>query len=235
MNYSNIEELKMTQLKEISKALHIKYTGTKEKMIPLIRTERTKLYEKIGKLGEPGRDAQTYEVKFNGCDETYAMKQFKLRKSPNRILKEVELQNRLAEFGICPKIIDFETTGTMKYIVMDKLDRHLIEVGGVKKITIDQQKQLYKIYQELDKAGVFHGDANPLNYMLKDEKLYVIDFGMSKEIQPSLVKQLGTEHPNSEIMTIGMILKLKLLGYPEKSYSFLLKQIPRARRESIGL
>ena len=77
------------------------------------------------------------------------------------------------------------------------------------------QKQIISIYKKLDRAQVFHGDANLLNYMCKGRKLYIIDFGMAKQITPNLIKKLGTETPNMHIMTLGLALKLRDLKYPK--------------------
>ena len=89
---------------------------------------------------------------------------------------------------------------------MEKLDIHLIDLikeqnGDLK---IYQQKDILNIYKKLDKAKVFHADSNILNYMYdKDKKLYIIDFGMSKYIDEKLIKKLGTEEPNINLMTLG--------------------------------
>ena len=118
---------------------------------------------------------------------------------------------------------------------MEKLDKHLIDITGEKKISLDHQKQLVKLYKKLDDIGIFHGDANPLNYMTKGKKLYVIDFGMSKEITPQLLKQLKTNHPNVRLMTLAMALKLKSMDYPKESYEYLIEQLTSEQREQFGL
>jgi hypothetical protein len=61
--------------------------------------------------------------------------------------------------------------------------------------------------------------------MYKDKKLYIIDFGMSKEIDEKLIKKLGTKTPNLDLMTLGFILKLKEFKCPFSSYSYLIKHI----------
>jgi hypothetical protein len=89
-------------------------------------------------------------------------------------------------------------------------------------ITEIQQKQIIKIFKLLDKAKVFHGDSNILNYMFKGKKLYIIDFGMSQLIDEKLIKKLGIDTPNLTLMNLGFILKLKELSCPSSSYSYLL-------------
>ena len=235
MDYSNIDSWNVKELKEEAYQLKLKWTGAKTDMIASIRSERDKLYEKLEKLGDPGKDAITYAVKVKGSSRLYAMKLFKPRKVASRILREAEFQRRLASYGVCPKIIDVETTLKNKYIVMEKLDKHLIDITGEKEISLDHQKQLVKLYKKLDDIGIFHGDANPLNYMTKGKKLYVIDFGMSKEITPQLLKQLKTNHPNLRLMTLAMSLKLKSMDYPKESYEYLVEQLTSEQREQFDL
>jgi tRNA A-37 threonylcarbamoyl transferase component Bud32 len=238
MDYSTIDLMTTKELKDIAFNLKIKYSGSKIEMINLIRAGRDILYERHEQLGDSGKDATTFLVKVKNDDDTeskYAMKTFKVRKSPERILKEAEIQKKLSQHGICPVVIDVETTLKNKYIVMEKLDRHLIDVNGEKKIPLSFQKQLVKIYKTMDELGIFHGDANPLNYMIKKSKLYVIDFGMSKEINPVLIKKLKTDKPNLHIMTLGMILKLKNMQYPIESYKYLVTQLTDDQRRDFDL
>ena len=57
--------------------------------------------------------------------------------------------------------------------------------------------------------------------MLKDNNIYIIDFGFSKEINSKLIRKLGTDSPNLRIMTLGFILKLKELNCNPLSWSLL--------------
>ena len=115
---------------------------------------------------------------------------------------------------------------------MEKMDKHLLELikeqEGI--LSKQQQKQIISIYKKLDKAGVFHGDANLLNYMYKSNKLYIIDFGMAKEITTALVKKLGTETPNMQIMTLGLALKLREMKCPHQSYEYIINHLSHEQR-----
>ena len=72
------------------------------------------------------------------------------------------------------------------------MDSHLIDSMKKKNgyLTRKQQEDLVKIYKKLDDTGVFHGDSNILNYMYKDRRLHIIDFGMSSPIDKKLIKKL---------------------------------------------
>mgnify|MGYP002142260951 CR=1 FL=1 len=150
---------------------------------------------------------------------------FKKTKSSDRIKREAILQDMAAEYGIAPKIIDVDLEN--KYIVMEKMDKHLTDVISKQEgdITESQQKQIIKIFKSLDKAKVFHNDANILNYMFRKQKLFIIDFGISQEIDDKLIKKLGTNTPNIERMTLGFIITLKKQNCKTSSYSHLIKYI----------
>ena len=214
---------KIELIKEISQAFKEYETYKKDKL------DR---YTRIRLLGN-GKEGTTYLVETNGKE--YAMKTFRKQKSSNTLRKEAELQNMAAEMGVSPRVVDVDTVS--KYIVMEKLDRHLYDVLKKNKGVMSQniQKQIITIFRKLDTAGVFHGDANLLNYMFKGRDLYIIDFGMAKEITNRLVSKLGTHMPNLHIMTLGLVLKLKEIGAPQSSYSYLVKYLSEEQRSQFRL
>tara|TARA_Y100000389_G_scaffold181861_1_gene197955 strand:- start:2385 stop:3116 length:732 start_codon:yes stop_codon:yes gene_type:complete len=243
MNKFNLDTYSYSELKQLAMDMSIKIRRSKTELIKDITTafkeyedyKRRKIdkYKKIGQLGEKGKEGITYLVQSK--DQEYAMKTFRKMKSSKTLQKEAELQNMAAEVGVSPKVIDVDTVS--KYIVMEKLDRHLYEYlmknNGV--LSKNLQKQIVSIYRKLDKAGVFHADANLLNYMFKGKKLYIIDFGMAKEITNSLIYKLGTNTPNLSIMTLGFILKLKELKTPPSSYSHLVTYLSDEQRSQFNL
>ena len=120
---------------------------------------------------------------------------------------------------------------------MDKLDKHLVDVMKETQgdLTQEQQLNIIDIYKKLDEAKVFHGDSNILNYMYKRGKLFVIDFGMSKNIDDKLIKKLGTDTPNFILMTLGFILKLKDLNCPPTAYKYLLEFVSQENKNKYRL
>ena len=110
---------------------------------------------------------------------------------------------------------------------MEKMDHHLVDVmkkqkGNLKR---SQQYEILNIFKKLDEVGVFHADSNILNYMIKGNKIYIIDFGFSKEINEKLVKKLGTSTPNIRMMTLGLVLKLREMNCPPSSWKYLKKRL----------
>jgi tRNA A-37 threonylcarbamoyl transferase component Bud32 len=235
------------ELKEIAKEIEIpenQYTN-RNQLLSLIskcfkeyeqyKTNMIDKYVKIKRLGDKGKEGITYLVKDVATGQEYAMKTFNKRKSTENIKKEAELQRKVSEKGICPVVIDVDLVSNC--IIMEKMDDHLFDV--MKKqcgnLTDEQQKQILDIFIKLDEASVFHGDSNILNYMLKNNKIYIIDFGMSKLIDDKFKKKLKEDKPNFTLMNLGFILKLKELKCPTTAYRYLIKYVSEENKIKYGL
>lgn len=191
-------------------------------------------YKKHYQIGEKGKEGTTFLVTDRKGKE-YAMKTFRKGKSSNTLYREYSLQKKAAKVGVAPRVYSYDTVE--KWIVMEKMDCHFYEIiqkdkGHIKK---KYQERLYELFTKLDKAGVFHNDANICNYMMKNGEIYLIDYGFSKEITPKLKKTLQTETPNARLMLVGLILKLKEMKVPEKSYKYLIRHVSEKDKEKFGL
>ena len=250
MDIKQLNILTYKELKDIATDMDIEIPRKKEDLIlemlrcfkkyEKYKKEKVDKYVKIKQLGEKGKEGTTYLVKIRESKESkesseYAMKTFKKTKSSDRIRKEADLQEKASKYGISPEVIEIDTIS--KYIVMEKMDMHLYDKMKEQNgdITETQQKQIIKIFKLLDKAKVFHGDSNILNYMFKGKKLYIIDFGMSQYIDDKLVKKLGVDTPNFSLMNLGFILKLKELRCPSSSYSYLLTFVSNKDKSKYNL
>lgn len=239
MHYSDLKLLSYSELKKMALEMNLPLRRSKENLIKTIsiafneyneyKKNKIDKYKKVSQLGNKGKEGVTYLV-VTPKGKEYAMKTFKKQKSSSRLRKESELQKIAAATGAAPDIIDIDTVS--KYIVMEKLNNHLWDIiiknNGL--LSKYYQKQLITIYKKLDSCGVFHGDANIMNYMVKNKRLYIIDFGMAKEITIELQKKLGTSTPNIKIMTLGLILKLKELNCNSESYSHLSKYLSEEQK-----
>jgi tRNA A-37 threonylcarbamoyl transferase component Bud32 len=244
MDFKYLQNLSYNNLVKIGEDMGISVSKRKDELIDSIlvcfkeyeeyKKEKIDKYTRVKQIGNKGKEGVTYLVKTQG-GKTFAMKTFKKTKSSDRLIQEAELQERASEFGISPEVIDVDTVS--KYIVMEKLDKHLVDIMEEQKgdLTEDQQKQIINIYKKLDQAKVFHGDSNILNYMLKKNRIYIIDFGMSKYIDDKLMKKLGTNTPNFTLMNLGFILKLKELECPPTAYCYLLKFVSKDDKTKYGL
>ena len=223
MNYQNISDFSISELKKIALKLNVDVGGnTKLKMIEIILDQKDYNYERIKKLGDKGKDAIAYLIIDRITDDDFVIKQFRKNKKKSLILEEANIQNEMSKFGISPYIVDVDLE--RRYIVMQRMTSHLIDLTN-KSISISLQKQLLKLLQKMDEKLIFHNDPNPLNFMIKRGKLFVIDFGMSVRIDEKLIKKIGTSKPNVELGLLAIILKLKSIEFPISSYSYLKTKI----------
>ena len=234
MDYSILQKSSFDELKKIAREMGLNSKRSKSEYINVIqqafndyeeyKTKKIDKYTRIRQLGNKGKEGTTYLVNDSNGHE-FAMKTFRKSKSSTTLKDEYSLQKKAAAFGIAPRCVEYDSVS--KYIVMEKMDHHLVDVMKKQKgvLTKTQQQRLLDIFSTLDEAGVFHGDSNILNYMLKNDKIYIIDFGFSKEINSKLIKKLGTESPNMRIMTLGFVIKLKEMKYPSSSWRYLKKYL----------
>jgi tRNA A-37 threonylcarbamoyl transferase component Bud32 len=185
-------------------------------------------------LGLKGKDGKTFLV-LDKFGYTYAMKTFRKNKSVEGLTNEVELQKLCSVKGIAPKIIDFDKKN--KFIVMEKMDYHLLyEINKSNgKLSLERQKELIHIFKTMDKLKVLHGDVNLLNYMVKNGKLYIIDFGMGRTITDSFKKREHVTHPNMELSLLGFILILKDANVDKSSYSFLKNFLSEEKKKQFNI
>jgi tRNA A-37 threonylcarbamoyl transferase component Bud32 len=143
-------------------------------------------FEILRQLREDGAQGVVSLVEFpNGLRA--AMKQFKASKSSARIQIEADFQARAAVENIAPDVmhIDLEK----KRIFSEVLPARVIDV-----VTPQDSRQLsrdlHHVMDTLDRVGILHNDGNVRNLMIDDDdRLYIIDFGLAKEITPAVRKK----------------------------------------------
>lgn len=244
MSHYRLEKYNLTELKKMAAKMELPARRSKSEMIQDIseafaeyeeyKNEKIDKYSRHGQLGEKGKEGTTFLVTDKHGKE-YAMKTFRSGKSSTTLHREYSLQKKAAKAGVAPRVYDYDTVG--KWILMEKMDRHLYEQIDEAKGVLSKkdQERLVKIFANLDDIGVFHNDANICNYMIKDGEIYMIDYGFAKEITPALKKKLKTDRPNSRLMLIGLILKLKEKQLPERSYKYLIRHVDKDDRINFGL
>jgi len=243
MSYG-LEQHSLSYLREMGKEMGLPSRRSKDQMISDIETAFTEYesyhknkvdkYKRIKQLGHKGQQGITYLV-VDEKGQEFAMKTFRKSKSSAMLKKEYKLQKKAGKAGVSPRVYEYDTVS--KYIVMDIMDGHLLDVMKSQKGTLRryQQKRILEIFRILDEIGVFHGDANLANYMLKGKDIYMIDYGFGKEIDSRLCHKLGTETPNQALMLLGLVLKLKEFDCPPSSYKYLLPHIPEGDQIKFGL
>ena len=225
-----MNNLQVYKLKEILDLMEHKKTGTKDELISRINNEFAKYkkyknktknkYVKIRQLGNKGKEGICYLVKDKDKNE-FAMKTFSSRKSFRNILIEAEFQSLASSENIAP--IVYEVDPVHKYIIMQKLNNHLLDTLKINsgKLSMKHQKRILHICKKLDKLGIFYNDPNLQNFMLNDDIIYLIDYGMCVKIDKGLIKKLGTDKPNEVFLKSAFICKLKEANCPSNSYKLL--------------
>lgn len=244
MDYDKIKTLSFSELKEIAIEMGLDKQKSSQAYVDNI-TEAFKCYEdykrekidrytKVEQLGEKGKEGVVYLVYDNKENRDCAMKCFRKSKSSVTLKKEVQLQSIAANAGVSPDVYDYDTVSN--YIVMEKMDNNLFNILKKQKgkLSISYQKQMVNIFKKLDEVGVFHGDASPLNFMIKGKKLYIIDFGFAKPINMPLIKKYNSKSPNMKFMIIGFILKMREI-VPEIRYEYLEEYLTKDEKKKFDL
>ena len=244
MSY-NLDKYTLQQLRALAKEMGLAARRSKSEMIRDIssafseyetyKKEKIDKYRRLRQLGNKGKEGTTYLIVDEKGSE-FAMKTFRKAKSSSTLKREYKFLKKAGKAGISPSVYSHDTVS--KYIIMDVMEKHLVDAIMTEQKGVlyrYQQLQVLQIFRTLDELKIFHGDANLTNYMLKGKKIYIIDFGFAREITDKLCKKLGTENPNSELMLLGFILKLKELKCESASWKYLLKHLPKKTREKYGL
>lgn len=244
MDYTLLEQTSFENLKKMAKDMGLSSHRSKTGYIKDIqkafgeyekyKENKIDKYTRIRQLGDKGKEGTTYLV-VDKKKREFAMKTFRKTKSSNTLKNEYTLQKKAASVGISPRVVEYDSIS--KYIVMEKMDCHLVEILSKNNARLSRtyQYQILDIFEKLDEVKVFHGDSNILNYMIKNDKVYIIDFGFSKEITDKLVKKLGTNKPNTNIMTLGLILKMRELKCDPFSWKYLIKKVQKEEIDKFQL
>lgn len=113
----------------------------------------------------------------NNCD--YVLK---IQKIDKDFYNEVNLLKELSEYYFVPTIYDAWTCRGNGYIVMEKLNRKSNLTKAEKHVKIRE------IIKTLHKNNIVYFDLHPDNVMYKGNKLYLIDFGLSKKFKNKSTK-----------------------------------------------
>jgi tRNA A-37 threonylcarbamoyl transferase component Bud32 len=193
-NFKYLDNLTINEKKEVrtvlgsilQKKLVVKNTNVLELLLTYFFREmenRDKKWIIKNTIGKPGKEGSGYIVyEVNHPETEYVMKEFKPKKSFDKVRNEVLFQTIASLYEISPKILEYGRKPN-PYIIMEKMNGGNISEVIMRqngKLTLDQQQQLIKIYDTLDKIKIHHNDFNILNLMFNNNKLYIIDYGMSK-------------------------------------------------------
>jgi serine/threonine protein kinase len=135
MDYTLLEQTSFENLKKMAKEMGLRNRRSKADYNADIqkafgeyekyKTNKIDKYTRIRQLGNKGKEGTTYLVVDNKNHE-FAMKTFRKAKSSKTLKMEYTLQKNAASVGVSPRVVEYDSIS--KYIVMEKMDEHLIDV-----------------------------------------------------------------------------------------------------------
>lgn len=175
-------------------------------MLELNKMSRERIMSLGNQSGKRGKDGLTFIVSAPTSGTQYAVKTFDSDYPWRLIQREAWLQEKAASVCVSPNLYAVNTHE--KYIIMEKMEETIVDYsrrknpagpdGKQREWTLPEEHQdrIIEIMNGLDKVGVLHNDGNPLNLMFnEDQKLMVIDFGLSTPIDEAIIAKRGP-HPN---------------------------------------
>jgi tRNA A-37 threonylcarbamoyl transferase component Bud32 len=139
-------------------------------------------------------------------------KTFRSNKNKDDIKNEIAMMKKSQKLGISPIVYSSDIKAEKPFIVMEQLGKTLFEyMKKTGKLSLRHQKQMISILKKLDDNQIFHGDISPLNFITgKDDPshLYIIDFGMAKEMDDDFIKKHG-KNANVKLGITFFILKIR--------------------------
>ena len=142
-----------------------------------------------------------------------------------RTRREARIMEKAAKIIPVPKIISFSERDMkikMKFIKGDKLSEKLDKYSEEKRIDIC--KLIGKQVAHLHNRDIIHGDLTTSNMILKRDKLYFIDFGLS-------FIDTKVEHKAVDLHLLRQALESKHHWYFESSFNSVLYGYKKSCRE----
>ncbi|MCU0642005.1 MAG: Kae1-associated serine/threonine protein kinase [archaeon] len=143
-----------------------------------------------------------------------------------RTKKESRLLEKASKLIPVPKIIktDEKEKIEMEYIDGKKLSEHLDTLNNAEKICRTIGEQIAKLHD----ADIIHGDLTTSNMILKDDKVYFIDFGLGFESKKAEDKAV-------DLHLIKQALEAKHFNHFEKFFSQVLEGYKISKHHSLVL
>ncbi|RMF06030.1 Kae1-associated serine/threonine protein kinase [Candidatus Woesearchaeota archaeon] len=129
-----------------------------------------------------GAEAKLYdkgdEILKERFEKKYRLEEIDVKLRKFRTRREAKVLSRLQEMGFpSPKLISFDDK--KMEIEMEKIDgplvKDVLESSDCKKLC----KEMGVLVRRMHDAGIIHGDLTTSNMILKEGKVFFIDFGLS--------------------------------------------------------
>ena len=138
------------------------------------------------KLIKKGAEADIYQSTWNNNNAIFKIRKIKnyrnslldskIRKQ--RTLKESQILSQVKSFGIPTPLVYFVNL-KKSLIIMQEIPGKPINDLSESKI-VELSKEIGKLVGMLHKNGIMHGDLTTSNFILFQNTVYVIDFGLSQ-------------------------------------------------------
>jgi TP53 regulating kinase-like protein len=120
----------------------------------------------------------------------YRIREIDERLRKERTVREARVLHRAKEFGVsCPYIYEVNLKDmviVMEFIEGDRLKELLERLGTDERLSLC--REIGRQVGRLHEAGIVHGDLTTSNMILRDGKVYLIDFGLA-DFDPTLEAQ----------------------------------------------
>ena len=139
------------------------------------------------KLVKKGAEADIYVTIWNGLDsilkirkkKDYRVHSLDMRIRTLRTIREAKMISEAKSFGITTPLVYFVDEKKCK-IYLQLIKGKLVRDLSLNKI-IKICTEIGKIVGTLHKSGVMHGDLTTSNFILSDQGLVILDFGLSQK------------------------------------------------------
>ena len=137
-------------------------------------------YEFIKNIGE-GTFGKVFKAKNNKTNELIAIK-IQYKNISNVLKNEAKIYNLLSDVSGIPKVRNYGTEEGFHYLVLDLLGPSIADMNLEKLDTIKYLIDAINLIKFVHDRKLIHRDIKPDNFLLceKREKLYLIDFGLTK-------------------------------------------------------
>ena len=200
------------------------------------------LGNRIGNESKGGKLYSAFPQGVNDQEYSYVFKQisFPDLESRKQFLRETNLQIKASELGLSPKIYEIFLNDDKGGIIMEKMeytvDQLIVDVlksdlSDTYKVTIIYSiiENMFYIIKKLGDNKILHGDIHFGNFMIKNNEIKIIDFGLGRIIKKSMSYKLYLDQIKN-FLIIYDENSIAVKKYPEimgKVYNIIKKNLTR--------